>query len=448
MTGGPAADVTGSVGNHTPQDMDATGGGCFDDTAKPVDYGAEGGMALNVHGGGAHTGVVPPGFEGIDSHVLDAAPRARLSPEERLQREVARRRQQDLERRARIFDAKVRTIGIDKETLDRQVAEKAARKKEEAERARIEDRQFLGVNRTLHVQEKERSQARFEAEKAAKEFSMNYLNFQSRDVFDLNDPKAITKAPPTRLHDTDERLGPASLQRFNGEDLHKGERDRQQKMQIASTLEQQVFEKKMIHKMHEGEDDLYRAQAQDVIEARNEMEAQETGLRNAIMSQYQADLLAAIEGRAAAQSAEQEANQRENQRELDFHGSDPFLQENRPHIMPNGKALPGQYKGSTRDERIEVFGQQLEQCAENSMKKMQEGMDDKNHHNQTESTRKTLVMMEREKQRMRRAMAMEVANHNRAMLQKQKDSLAEAGPDGHKNKIHPDFFEQFGVGTR
>jgi len=405
-------------------------------------------MTLGVHGGGAHSGVVPPGFEGIDSHVLDAAPRARLTEEERLQREVARRRQQDLERRARIFDAKARTIGVDKATLDRQVAEKAARAKAEAERSRVEDREFLGVNRMLHIQEKEKNKARFEAERAAKEFSLNYLNFQSRDVFDLNDPKAVTKAAPTRAGDTDGRLGPASFQKFNGEDLHKGERDRQQKMQMSSILEQQVFEKQMVRRLCDGDDDVYRQQAQEVIEMRNAMEAEETGLRKSIMNQYKEDLLAAIEGRAAAKSSEQESNQMANQQELDFHGTDPFLQENRPHILADGKAQPTHYKGSTRDERVQVFGQQLDQCGENASKKMQESHADRAHNKQAEMTRKHLVMMEREKQRMRRAQAMEIAGHNRSMLQSQKDALAEAGPDGHKNKLHNEFFEQFGAGTR
>lgn len=407
-------------------------------------------MSLGVHGGGAHhsTGIVPAGFEGIDSHVLDAAPRARLSDEERLEREVTRRRQAEAERRARIFNAKRRTIGVDKDFLDQQVTDVAARKKAQAEATRAEDRQFMGVNRMLQLKEKEKTAGRFEAEKAAKEYGLQYLSFQSRDVFDLNDPKAVTKATPARLGDTDPRCGPASMQQFNGEDLLKDERDRQQKLATVNALEQQIFEKNMLAQLNADDGAEFQQQAQDVIDLRNEVEAEEAALRKDIMDTYQEDLKAKMYANCQAKSDESEQNQQLNQQELDFHASDPFLQETRPHVMTNGRALPSLYKGSTRDERVQVFGEQLQQCHENAGKRAQEGAFDRDHHSNVEMTRRQLVMMEREKQRMRRAMQTDVASHNQGMVKAQKDALSQAGPDGHKNKFDQGFFTQFGVGTR
>lgn len=63
-------------------------------------------------------------------------------------------------------------------------------------------------------------------------------------------------------------------------------------------------------------------------------------------------------------------------------------------------------------------------------------------------TRRQLVMMEREKSRMRRQMANDVAKHNKTMVAQQKDLAKQLGPDGHRNYIAPEFFENFGVGTR
>lgn len=421
----------------------------YGDYTMPADdfdaQGATGSMGevgeMTATAGFDHTAADFPGFGGGSR--LD-----RLTDEERLEREVIRRRNLDLERRARIFDAKRRTIGVDKDFLNQQVDDKAAKKQAEAAAQRIEDRQFMGVNRMLQLNEKEKNAARFEAEKAAKEYSLKYLNFQSRDVFDLNDPKATTKGVPARVGDLDPRLGPASMQKFNGEDLLKEERDRQMKLATVNQLEQQMFEKKMLQSQGADDGAAYQKQAQDLIDLRNEMEAEESGLRKEIMHAYQADLRQKMEGNAQAKSDEQEMNQHLNQKELDFHSSDPFLQESRPHVLPNGKAMASLYKGSTRDERVENFGDLMMQCQENAMKRAHEGMYDKAHHNHVEMTRRQLVMMEREKQRMRKSMAQDVASHNKGMLQSQKDALAQAGPDGHKNKFHPEFFEQFGVGTR
>ncbi|CAJ1435609.1 unnamed protein product [Effrenium voratum] len=88
-------------------------------------------VQLKVHGGGGLTATMVPEGLGLDSHVLDGTVRARLSPEERLAREVARRRQLELERRQRIFNSKRRLIGIDKQVIDAQVAEQQLRKEEQ-----------------------------------------------------------------------------------------------------------------------------------------------------------------------------------------------------------------------------------------------------------------------------------------------------------------------------
>jgi hypothetical protein len=300
----------------------------------------------------------------------------------------------------------------------------------------------------LQLKESEKQRAQHDAEKAAKDFSLKHLHFESRREFDLNDPKAVTKSLPARVGDEDPRCGIASMQQFNGEDLFKEERTRQQKLDVINTLEQQKFEKEMLKRMSDDGDADFAQQAQDVIDLRNEVEAHEAGLRRELMSQYQQQLQDRIRENAARNHTEAEANQDANQKELDFHASDPFMTETKPHIMPSGRVQANLYKGSTREERVDVFGQQLQQCEENRMRRAQEGMSDGAHNNHMELTRRQLVMMEREKLRMRRSMAADVTKHNQAMIAQKKEMAKQLGPDAHKNAVHPEFFTQFGVGTR
>lgn len=408
----------------------------YDGTALPSE--------LKVHGGCAYDGQVPAGFEGLDSHVVGAAPRARLTDEERLEREVARRRQLELERRARIFDAKRRTIGVDKEFLDQQVAEKQQRRRQQAEMQKVEDRQFMGVNRALQVNEIERNRMRRACEKEAKEFSLENLHFASRREFDINDPKAVTKSAATRIGDEDPRCGPSTMQQFNGEDLLKEERTRQQHLAMVHTLEQQRFEKEMLKRMSDNGDAEYMQAVREITDLRNDMEANEHALRKDIMSQYKDDLMERMRANEEKKRLEAEGNQELNAREIEFQLNGELLNENRSRFRPDGQISKDSYKGSTREEKVQVFAMQVAQANENAERRALEGMVKMDHHNNVDLTRRQLVMMEREKQRMRRSMAMDVAMHNKGLVPLQK----ETNKDLYKNQISPEFFEQFGVGHR
>merc|ERR1712224_976605 len=91
-------------------------------------------------------------------------------------------------------------------------------------------------------------------EKEAKEFSLQNLHYEARREFDLNDPNAKKKDVPARIGDDDPRCGPASIQKFGGEDLGKRQREQQHKAQ-ASWVEQQIFEKAMVKQYEQMESD-------------------------------------------------------------------------------------------------------------------------------------------------------------------------------------------------
>merc|ERR1719203_23423 len=153
------------------------------------------------------------------------------------------------------------------------------------------------------------------------------------------------------------------------------------------------------------------------------------------MTDYKNELLECIQAQHEQKRLEAEGNQELNDRELAFHSSDDFLNE-KGGFRPDGKPDKAGYKGSTREDRVQVRDMQFDQCEENAMRRDMEGAMDQAHHNHVELTRRQLVMMEREKQRMRRSMAMEAAMHNKGMVAVQK----EVPKDVHKNQIYPEFF--------
>jgi len=426
------------------QDMTAGFAEQLESTAEPGQLGT---VTLSIHGGGAHgyDGTFPEGFEGVDTHVLDALPRARLTEEERLARDCTRRRTMEMERRQRIFDAKRRTIGLDKETLDQQCVENAQRRAAEEAQRRKEGKEHLQCMQQLALMEKDKKVQQRIMEKECKDISLQTLSFSQRREYDLNDPKAKSKALPMRIGDSDPRCGPASMLQFNGEDLLREERERQQKLATVDFIEQQKFEKEMLKCQNAGEDRIYAQQTAEITSLRNEVEEHEVALRRELMAENQNELLGRIANNQAQKAAQAKMARDLEAKELENHANDPFLNENHPRYHEGGRINPQGFKGTTKDEKIEVREMQRAQAEEKMFSKAYEGATSHVFDKHAEMSRKQLVLIEREKTRMKRAIAADNARQNKMLAQQQKDSL-QATKD--KNGFGPEFFEQFGTSTR
>merc|ERR1719450_1164510 len=113
----------------------------YEDQGEEDDYQMYTGALVGTHAG--------EDFGTLPSGILNARPKPRLTDEEKLARDCMRLRQSDLERRARIFDAKRRMIGVDKEALDAQVAEKQAMKAAQNRDDHRGDRDMQAVDKQL-----------------------------------------------------------------------------------------------------------------------------------------------------------------------------------------------------------------------------------------------------------------------------------------------------------
>jgi len=382
-------------------------------------------------------------FSSLPSGIRAARPKPRLTEEEKFAREVVRRRQADLERRARIFDAKRRTIGLDKEGLDAQVQENQDKKNMDKAFDRMADKNMTQIDKQLKLIEIEKQKCKREREIHCKEHSIQHHHFAARDTFDLNDPHAKRKGMPARVGDDDERLGPASMQKFGGEDLMRHERKRQQSLAQVSFIEQQKFEKAMVAKQP---DDGFMLQVEEITALRNEIETNEVNLRKELQrKQYMENVQQAVE-RDDMHNSQTRANMEANDRELNFHSTDQFLNECAPSHY-NSRVIRAQYKGSNRDERLEVAQQQRNQVFEKELQKASGDSEHRQFANQVEMTRKQLVAMERDKQRRRREMREQMAQDNLQIRGEQKTKAKQTLLD-FKNEFSPEFFEQFGRGCR
>jgi len=407
-------------------------------------YGDSGDL-VNTALVGVHNGEE---YASLPADILNARPKPRLTEEEKLARDCMRRRQSDLERRARIFDAKRRMIGVDKEALDAQVAEKQAAQSRDKGLGKKGDLDMVQIDKQLKLIEIEKQRQRREHEIACKEFSLQQLSFEQRREHDLNDPLAKRKGIPARLGDDDPRCGASSMQKFSGEDLMKDERMRQQRAAMVNFIEQQKFEKAMLtKKSQEAEkDNAFAMQVEEITALRNDIEANEVLLRKELQRRQYDDNLAQANENQERRNALVRANMDANERELNFHKEDKFLNEQAAQHF-NNRVIRDAYKGCSRDERVQVGLQQQQQRLEVQTAKATDAAEDRQFANKVEATRRSLVAMERDKQRVRRQMQEQMVEENKRLQLEQKANTKHLNRL-YKNEFSPEFFEQFGNGCR
>jgi hypothetical protein len=165
-------------------------------------------------------------------------------------RMVAQIPNEDPERLKRVLDAKWRTIGVDKEALEQQAAERKAQ--EEAEAQRIE---AAGQMSNYYADQVSLAQQAADAARAA--HNRDVENFRTteqlkstRREYDLNRPDGRLIDRPARVGDDDERLGTSSMQRFDGEDLSAADRAKMQQEQNKSSWDDQSDTKAAIKAAH------------------------------------------------------------------------------------------------------------------------------------------------------------------------------------------------------
>jgi len=384
----------------------------------------------------------------IDADLPRPQVKTKLTEEEKIANDVARRREFEAARRHRIFDAKRRMIGVDKQALDDQVVEKAQLNEIEKKMDHAYDGMALNIDKQLKLLELEKTRIKREMEKEAKEFSIQNLHLGNRREFDLNDPDAKKKDVPARIGDNDPRCGPASIQQFGGEDLMKRQREKQQQKSQASWIEQQIFEKTMEKQAVQVESDEFAGQVEGITLLRTEIEQKEEGLRKELqMAQQLHNLHKARENEGIRKMGAVQDNHL-NAKEMEHHAVDPFLNETIPYHNANGKIKRDMYKGSNRGERVEVAILQKSQVEEKAQAKYAGMHDDAAFESQIEMTRRQLVALEREKQRTRRLMAEQMAQENRKAHLEQYDRQKHLATNVYTNQPDDHFFAQFGTNTR
>ncbi|CAG9460400.1 unnamed protein product [Pedinophyceae sp. YPF-701] len=345
----------------------------------------------------------------------------------------------DPERLSRVMDERYRLIGVDVNALDEQVAAKKALKDQKAELEAQEARQAQACDALLMKLQVDAEKRRRELAKADGDFRATQKP-DTRREWDLNDPKALWSDRPAREGDDDPRCGPASLQKFDGEDLSQAMRVAEQQAQLREWLESQRTEKLSATQAADQDADVWaqRTAAQVAVMAAAERRAAEEKARQAQTTRDENQRLA--DERRAREEAERRFAAAADEAEIERMLEDPWLNE-------KDRIGVGTFKGMDEHERAVIREMQRLQAEAKAARAKEAREAEMEEARRMVMLRKELARQELAKAELLREQAEQAAE----FLQTQRDAKRQTDAtlrDMFKNEIRPEFFEQFGKSHR
>ncbi|GLI69089.1 hypothetical protein VaNZ11_013634 [Volvox africanus] len=363
---------------------------------------------------------------------------------------VAQVPNEDPERLKRVLDAKWRTIGVDKEALDQQSQEKRDREQAEKERDEAFARLTQYFNDQLTLMQQEADQVRKAYNKDTEAFRQQQQLQHTRREWDLNRPDAKQLDMPARVGDGDQRLGPSSMQKFDGEDLTVGDRKTAQIDQCVEWWAEQTAIKEALRaaekeaetahaELVKYQDMLQQAAKQEEDAVRRDLARATADYNKRLAEEKKLREIAAKQAELAANMAEMEATITSS-----LMTEDPNMAAS---SMSPFRVRKDHYKGMTETEKKAILDAQLAQMEEKKARRAQEQLENM-----------TYARTQQDIQRALQEQAQRVEEFKKAQLARATDILkrqAEEKQDRDKhlstlyrNAIAPEFFTQFGTSHR
>ncbi|XP_030033420.2 RIB43A-like with coiled-coils protein 2 [Manduca sexta] len=361
-----------------------------------------------------------------------------------------RRRQCELERRSRIFNARNRKIGVDVPFLERQIAEKNAERDEQKRRdlafaqQMIKDSNLAVVLEARELEERRRIGVEIDA------FRHNYQRMEDRREYDLNDPEVLKKQLPPRASDGDP-VGMSSAQKFEGEDLNYEERKKLMASQKNAWLEQQVQERKAAEEERKKAEAAYMMaiKARDARASELDKLEQECRYRLGQANLRYNEALAAEKKQLEQIIKEQE--EADNTAEIYNNLTSDMLTEN-PDVAKSAfgkdRAIGFMYKGMNQEELKKFYAAQKEQMAAAKAKREAEEKMEAEWQALAKSIQREVARQDIQDQRLRREIARQLMEENQLMALQQKEKEKYYKEVVYNNTPTDEYYAQFNTTTR
>ncbi|CAG5118410.1 unnamed protein product [Candidula unifasciata] len=364
---------------------------------------------------------------------------------------IERRRAMEEERKSRIFNAKVRQIGVDKQALDQQIFD---RKQMEDYERRIHEAfaaDALRNDRIASMLEKRQEHDIRALNQAIDEFRALHQQPSLRREWDLYDPDALKKDKPARVHDDDPRCGVSSIQKFEGEDLNSKARKKFQNEQARFWHEAQMQEKNQAKQNQDEADRLYDLKQKELDQRAIELQQAEEQCKKAINMANAAYNDALNNEQKERERLKRQQEEDDKMTEIANHVFGDLFTEN-PAVAQSAfgahRVIASRWKGMSPQQLEEIRKQQEKQRAENERLRQEEELRNREYERQASANARAAELVEREMARRRREIEKAQADENRRLAQEQKARIDFLNREVYTNPPTAAYFMQFNKTTR
>ncbi|XP_009563249.2 RIB43A-like with coiled-coils protein 2 [Cuculus canorus] len=364
---------------------------------------------------------------------------------------LERRRQRELQRQSRIFNARVRTIGVDKNALDSQVKDRKIQ--ETAEKAWNEEfaNEMKQNDKIMCMLEEQQKSAIRNINKDINEFRKNFQKPETRREFDLSDPQALKKDRAARLSDNDPRCTVSGMQKFMGEDLNYDQRMKFQKEQLREWSLQQQREWKNALADQKFADDLYDKSRIELDQKTMEQQQKEEENRRAVCVATKDFNRAQAAEVAEKKKMEKYQKMKDDMDEISSLLQGDFLSENPEQAISSfgrHRVIPDRWKGMSQDQLMAIRSSQQQQVLEKLRLKEEERQKEAEWDKQIVQTARALLILERQQQRQSREHRRALDNVNAELSQEQKAKNIYLKEEEYSNVPTAQFYAQFNTTSR
>ncbi|XP_040894772.1 RIB43A-like with coiled-coils protein 2 [Toxotes jaculatrix] len=346
---------------------------------------------------------------------------------------LQKRRNRETERQERIFNDKVRTIGVDKEALDMQVKEKKKQEEAEKEKQNARDADMLQNSKVaciLHSREVKKKRA---MEKDIVSYRRQYQQPWSQREYDLNDPDRCRK---TDLDDA--QMMPPGLV---GEDPESKNRLQRQREQLREWLIQQQSEQTAERHQRKLEEQCYD-------QSRVEMDNKALQLQSLEMEKRKAEAIATKRYNLAKteekRRQKQECNDEDNRADI----TDQVLTgvDVRPSLGMVG--VPGLCPSSDRRAPPESLQQVIQfqkyQIEEKKRIELEKKREEELHELVRLNSARTALLLERQQAKLNKQLRRQLDSTNIKLAETHK----QRNLDIERGHIDDSFFSKFNTCSR
>nr|XP_003216956.1 PREDICTED: RIB43A-like with coiled-coils protein 1 [Anolis carolinensis] len=364
---------------------------------------------------------------------------------------IEARRNREKQRQSRIFNARYCKMGVDVESLKRQVEERKLRDEAEKQRSEAFDAYRVRYDKIAQMLEEEECQRRKQLNQAMVEFWEREQQPFMRREWDIHDPDAARKDFPARVSDDDPRCGPSSMQRFDGEDVNA---------QAKIKLQKELNKLTLGHQISQREKDLNDQKYADILDDKKRIELDLRALELTRLEEEcrkaKAMAVADFNRAQAAEIAEQQrlAHQREqddNFTEIHNHLTSNILMESpdlAQSVMGSHRVITSSWKGMTRAQLEAVQKTQAEQCKENQRLREEERQRDAEWDRQRHLADRAAMEMDAQEQNFRQQLRKGLDDYNRELAEAQKANLQYLEKEVYTNTPTAHYYLQFNTSSR